>query len=103
MALQMLHTIVENYVDKLLKVHQPKMSSMALKEEFLKQTEKFFPDYFTESYSAQFEEGGHISEVKLVVTPPDDDKLVTLEMFEKYVPGGVPRIIATVDQICNIA
>lgn len=102
MLVKMLQANVEGYVDKLLKAYQPTMSSMQIKDEFLKLTEKFFPTYFCESFSAQYDEGGRVLEVRLVVSPPSEDKQVTLTMVSR---GEVDKTttVATIDQICNIA
>eukprot|EP00092_Neocalanus_flemingeri_P038172 GFUD01041549.1.p1 GENE.GFUD01041549.1~~GFUD01041549.1.p1 ORF type:complete len:1200 (+),score=378.78 GFUD01041549.1:57-3656(+) len=102
MAVKMLQANVEGYVDKLLKAYQPTMSSMQLKDDFLKLTEKFFPAYFCESFSAQYDEGGRVCEVRLLVSPPEEDKQVTLTMIKR---GDVDKstVVATIDQICNIA
>ena len=50
MLVKMLQANVEGYGDKLLKAYQPTMSSMQIKDEFLRLTEKFFPPYFCESF-----------------------------------------------------
>jgi len=102
MAVKMLQANVEGYVDKLLKAYQHTMSSMQLKDDFLKLTEKFFPEYFCESFSAQCDEGGRVCEVRLVVSPPQEDKPMTLTMVRR---GDVENSseVATIDQICNIA
>jgi len=102
MFLKMLQANVEGYLDKLLKVYQPTMSSMHIKGEFLKLTEKFFPTYFCESFSARYDEGGRVLEVRLMVSPPCEDKQVTLTMITR---GEVDQTttVATIDQICNIA
>ena len=55
-----------------------------LKEDFLRQTEKYFPVYFHEEFAAHWDEGGRISEIKLVITHP---KVQTLDALENsYVP-----------------
>ena len=102
MAVKMLQANVEGYVDKLLKAYQPTMSSMQIKDDFLKLTEKFFPSYFCESFSAQYDEGGRVCEVRLVVSPPEEDKQVTLTMVRRG-EADKSTEIATIDQICNIA
>jgi len=102
MAVNMLQRNVEGYVDKLLKAYQPTMSSMQLKDDFLKLTEKFFPIYFCESFPAQCDEGGRVCEVRLVVSPPEEDKQVTLTMVRRG-EADKSTVIATIDQICNIA
>ena len=47
---------LENCVDRLLKSYPT--DSMALKDSFLKHTEKYFPAYFCESFAARFDECG---------------------------------------------
>jgi len=101
MAVKILQTNVERFLDKLLKVYQPTMSSMQIKADFLNLAEKFFPSYFCESFSAKYDDGGRVLEVRLVVSPPCEDQQVTLSMITR---GELQKsVIASIDQICNIA
>ena len=90
---------LENFVDRLLKSYPT--DSMALKDSFLKHTEKYFPAYFCESFPARFDECGKVGDVRLVCLPPQEDKPVTLVMVWSGDTENFTEI-ASIDQICYI-
>ena len=97
---------LENCVDRLLKSYPT--DSMALKDSFLKHTEKYFPAYFCESFAARFDECGKVGDVTLVCLPPNlpvpslpEDKPVTLVMVRSGDTENFTEI-SSIDQICYI-
>ena len=97
---------LENCVDRLLKAYPT--DSMALKDSFLKHTEKYFPAYFCESFLARFDESGRVGDVTLVCLPPNlpvpslpEDKPMTLVMVRSGDTESFTEI-ASIDQLCYI-
>ncbi|XP_023327964.1 tyrosine-protein kinase JAK2 isoform X3 [Eurytemora carolleeae] len=103
MAVKLLQAKVETCVDKLLKGYKNTTGPFPLKEDFLRQTEKYFPSYFHEEFSAHWDEGGRISEIKLVITHPKEDKETQLVVLRRIDREEVAETVATISQICNIA
>ena len=59
-----------------------------MKDEFLRLTEKFFPPYFCESFLLDMmSRSRRVLEVWLVVSPPSEDKQVTLDSLDKSNEG----------------
>ena len=104
MANHLLGPKCETFMEKVLKVHQPTQSSLPLKEEYIRKTERFFPLYFSESFAAQQEEAAERREVTLTLHPPEEDKQVSLTMAKKTEDGStVSEPLCSISEICNIA
>lgn len=103
MAVKLLHTKVEGGIDKLLKAYKSTVGPLALMEDFLRLTEKYFPVYFHEDFPAHWEDGGRVSEVRLVVTHPTEDKEVELVVLRRVDKEEVQEAVVGLSQICNVA
>jgi len=94
---------LQNHVNRILQLYLQFGNSIPLMDNFVKQTEIFFPSYFCECYPAHFVEVGQVpQEVKLVCVPPKEDKSASLVMvklndLEKFTE------VTRIDEICNIA
>jgi hypothetical protein len=79
------------------------MGPLALMEDVLRLTEKYFPVYFHEDFPAHWEEGGRVNEVRLVVTHPTEEREVELLLLRRQDKEEIQEAVVTLSQICNIA
>ena len=87
---------MEKQVEYFLKQFRNYDDPMVSRENFLKYTERFFPAYFCECFTAELDN----VEVKLVVVSPQEDQpasLVSVKGSENY------EELASIDAVCNIA
>jgi hypothetical protein len=76
---------------------------LALMEDFLRLTEKYFPVYFHEDFPAHWEEAGQVYEMRLVVTHPLEQREVELIVLRRLDKEEVQEAVVPLSQICNIA
>ena len=84
-------------------MYKSTVGPLALMEDFLRLTEKYFPVYFHEDFPAHWEEAGRVNEVRLVVTHPTEDKEVELVLLRRVDKEEVQEAVVALSQICNIA